>query len=58
MKGYDREALIDVLDKVHEAIDVQGWPEAERIAEALGWRDPHEMPDGKWLRARLDKVLR
>jgi hypothetical protein len=49
--------LVRAIDGLLERADLAGWPEAERVAEALGWRDPIEMPDGNWVRRRLLLLL-
>lgn len=56
---YDRDAVIEAIDKLHEDGDWNGWVQAENLARALGWTKTNaEGPDGRWLRARLNEVLR
>lgn len=56
---YDRDALIAVIDSMHEGAAGLHWAEAEELPRVLGWPDGSDgYPDGKWIRARLDEVLR
>jgi hypothetical protein len=54
----DRDALIDVIDELHEEACISGRPLADRLAAALGWDNPDKWPEGPWIRERLDEALR
>ena len=55
----DRDALIAVIDSMHEGAAERYWAEAEELARALGWPDGSDRkPNGAWIRARLDEALR
>ena len=62
----DRDRLIAAIDTLHERAwaegtggDLTAHKAADALADALGWPGDHgTTPDGPWLRARLDEVLR
>lgn len=55
----DREALIDAIDELHMGAVEHHWAEAQRLATALGWPEfSGDIPDGQWIRARLNEALR